>query len=330
MRLPRAGQSKPRMTALRRTHHRAAVADQPAGDGDQPPPQGCDHGLAAAHAVSCQDVHADSGAGELVQPGGHVRGEQRSPHPGQVYLGVSRREVPEGGAELAVAEDVFHRGAVPSRRRSPRYRPVQGAAGPAGRDAGCGGAVIAGRRRPGPDPAGPGGPAAGCLPATSPGSTQRRRPGHCPSRSRRARRRRRCRPAAATAARSSCRRSRTRSSPHGRRGPAARRGTRRRRAAPAARPAPARAGRPTRGAAARRGRARVLGPVAQVGGQHDLGLGPGRHVCPANPLPLMVIGHPALLAAIDPHVGGVRVDRHRAPRPAPRPAPRAAATASGR
>jgi hypothetical protein len=134
MRLPRARQSKPRMTALRRTHHRAAVADQPAGDGDQPPPQGCDHGLAAAHAVSCQDVHADSGAGELVQPGGHVRGEQRSPHPGQVYLGVSRREVPEGGAELAVAEDVFHRGAVPSRRRSPRYRPVQGTAGPAGAD----------------------------------------------------------------------------------------------------------------------------------------------------------------------------------------------------
>ena len=148
MRLPRARQSKPRMTALRRTHHRAAVADQPAGDGDQPPPQGCDHGLAAAHAVSCQDVHADSGAGELVQPGGHVRGEQRSPHPGQVYLGVSRREVPEGGAELAVAEDVFHRGAVPSRRRSPRperhlsaskcarHRPARGsgqtAAGPVG------------------------------------------------------------------------------------------------------------------------------------------------------------------------------------------------------
>jgi hypothetical protein len=28
----------------------------------------------------------------------------------------------------------------------------------------------------------------------------------------------------------------------------------------------------------RRGRARVIGPVTQVGGQHDLGLGPGGHV----------------------------------------------------
>jgi len=36
-------------------------------------------------------------------------------------------------------------------------------------------------------------------------------------------------------------------------------------------------------------------------------------VRPADPLPLVVIGHPALLAAIDLHVGGVQVDRHRAP-----------------
>jgi hypothetical protein len=61
----------------------------------------------------------------------------------------------------------------------------------------------------------------------------------------------------------------------------------------------------------RRGRPRVIGAVAQVGGQHDLGLGPGRHVRPAYPLALVVIGHPALLAAVDLHVGGVQVDRDR-------------------
>ena len=48
----------------------AGVADQPAGDGDQPPSQGRDHGLAAAHAVPVQDVLAGGKGGELVQPGG--------------------------------------------------------------------------------------------------------------------------------------------------------------------------------------------------------------------------------------------------------------------
>ena len=56
----------------------AGVAGQPAGDGDEPPAQGGDHGLAAAHAVPGQDVPA---GGELVQPGGNGRGEQRAPHP---------------------------------------------------------------------------------------------------------------------------------------------------------------------------------------------------------------------------------------------------------
>ena len=37
-------------------HQVAGVADQPARDGDQPPPQGGDHGLAAAHAVPVNDV----------------------------------------------------------------------------------------------------------------------------------------------------------------------------------------------------------------------------------------------------------------------------------
>ena len=32
----------------------------------------------------------------------------------------------------------------------------------------------------------------------------------------------------------------------------------------------------------------------------------------ARPLPLVVVGHPAFLAPVDLHVGGVDVDRHRA------------------
>ena len=52
----------------------------------------------------------------------------------------------------------------------------------------------------------------------------------------------------------------------------------------------------------RRGRARVIGPVAQVGGQHGLGLGPGGHVRAADPLALMVIGHAPLLPAVDLHI----------------------------
>ena len=58
-------------------------------------------------------------------------------------------------------------------------------------------------------------------------------------------------------------------------------------------------------------RARVLVPGQQVGGQRDLGLRPRGHVRPARPLPLVVIGHPAFLAAVHLHVGGVDVDRHR-------------------
>ena len=61
----------------------------------------------------------------------------------------------------------------------------------------------------------------------------------------------------------------------------------------------------------RRGRPRVISAVTQVSGQHDLGLRPGRHMRTADPLPLMVIGHPALLAAVDLHIGGVQVDGDR-------------------
>ena len=59
-------------------------------------------------------------------------------------------------------------------------------------------------------------------------------------------------------------------------------------------------------------RAWILVTGQQVGGQRDLRLRPGRHVRPARPLPLVVVGHPAFLAAVDLHVGGVDVDRHRA------------------
>ena len=51
--------------------------------------------------------------------------------------------------------------------------------------------------------------------------------------------------------------------------------------------------------------------VAQVSGQHDLGLGPGRHVRPADPPALVVIGHAALLTAVDLHVRGVQIDGDR-------------------
>jgi hypothetical protein len=73
------------------------VADQPAGDGDQPPPQGLDQGFAAADAVTGQDGLAAGGGGELMQPAGHARHEQRAPHPGGIDLGISAGEMPEGG-----------------------------------------------------------------------------------------------------------------------------------------------------------------------------------------------------------------------------------------
>jgi len=63
--------------------------------------------------VPVQDVLACGGGGELVQPCGHGRGEQGAPHLGHIDLGVSGREMPEGSAGLAVAEEVLHRGAVP-------------------------------------------------------------------------------------------------------------------------------------------------------------------------------------------------------------------------
>ena len=90
-----------------------AVADQPGGDGDQDPAQGGDHGLAAADPVAFYQLAAGYQAGELVQPGGDRGGDQRRPHPAGVDLGGARRQVPQRGAVLAVAEDVLDAGAVP-------------------------------------------------------------------------------------------------------------------------------------------------------------------------------------------------------------------------
>ena len=58
-----------------------AVADQPGGDGDQAPPQGGDHRLAAADPVAFDELAAEDEAGELAEPGGDCGGDQRGPHP---------------------------------------------------------------------------------------------------------------------------------------------------------------------------------------------------------------------------------------------------------
>jgi hypothetical protein len=60
-------------------HQAAGVADEPARDGDQPPPQGGDHGLAAAHPVPVNDVLAGGEAGELVQQAAMVAASS-APH----------------------------------------------------------------------------------------------------------------------------------------------------------------------------------------------------------------------------------------------------------
>ena len=136
----------------------------------------------------------------------------------------------------------------------------------AGPGAGSGAAATAGRPRPAPDPAGPGGPAAPCSRATSPGSTRRRRPGRRPCLWHRASRPRRCRPAAATAARSSWRRSRSRLLVVGRAGQRTGEvsGVGAQRHLPSSR-CPLWQGGQRAAQQIRRGRARVIGPVAQVG-----------------------------------------------------------------
>ena len=81
---------------------RLAGGDRPAAAGS---PAGS--GLAAADPVAVQDCLAPGGCSELVQPAGHGCGEQRAPHPGGIDLRIAAGEVPEGGAVLAVAEDVL-------------------------------------------------------------------------------------------------------------------------------------------------------------------------------------------------------------------------------
>jgi hypothetical protein len=100
----------------------AGVADQAGGDGEQSPPQGGDHGLAAADTVPNQPpVQLPGrlaiwllvvGGGEVVQPAGEGGGEQRGPHPGPVHRLVARGEVAQRGAVFGVAEQVLHLGPV--------------------------------------------------------------------------------------------------------------------------------------------------------------------------------------------------------------------------
>ena len=70
----------------------------------------------------------------------------------------------------------------------------------------------------------------------------------------------------------------------------------------------------------RRPGAGILIAGQQVRGQRHLQLGPAGHVRAPGPLALVVVGHPTFLAAIDLHIGGVQIDRHR---PQQRLAPRA-------
>ena len=292
------------------------------------------------------------GRGELVQPAGDARGEQRAPHPRGVDLRVSRREVPQGGPELAVAEHVLDRGPVPVPVLH-RDRPLTGGHVQVGQDervavdgasapgqlrerhvplAGVQGAATSGPRvaesscRP-QRRAGPGGSAAGSPPATSPG-------GPLGDRDLRIRHVDRVGPVGLGD---------TVEDPPQRRDPARADGEldlgEQRRAGqlpgevagvgaqsdpprPALRPG----ARPARGAAVqRRGR----------GGRH--GQTSGRRPAPWRcrqvatcryPLALVIERNPAFLAAVDLHVGGVQVDRHRLAQRRPAPAPPAANAAS--
>jgi hypothetical protein len=89
----------------------AGVTDQAGGDRDQPPPQGGDHGLAAADTVPDQPSVV-AGSGEVVQPPAAGGGEQRTPHPGPVHCVVPGGQVTQRAAVLGVAEQVLHLGAV--------------------------------------------------------------------------------------------------------------------------------------------------------------------------------------------------------------------------
>src|ERR1019366_7513290 len=100
----------------------AAVAHQAGGGEDQRPPQGGDHGLAASGPVPFQELVAGDQPGQLVQPGGDRGGDQRCPHPRGTGLLIAGGQVAQGGAVLAVAEDVPDAGAVPV--------PVPGGGGP--------------------------------------------------------------------------------------------------------------------------------------------------------------------------------------------------------
>src|SRR5262249_1509573 len=56
-------------------------------------------------------------------------------------------------------------------------------------------------------------------------------------------------------------------------------------------------------------RAGVFITAEQVRRQHRGGLRPGRHVRPADPLALIVVGHALFLPAVGLHISGVQIDR---------------------
>ena len=83
------------------------MADQPAGDGDEPAAQGGDHGLAAADAVAAGIALAPCGVVSWCsQPA--MLAASSAPYIQAVFtLDVSRGQMPQRGPVLAVAEDVF-------------------------------------------------------------------------------------------------------------------------------------------------------------------------------------------------------------------------------
>ena len=212
----------------------AGVADQPAlGDGDQRPAQGGDHGLAAARArTRCPPRRAGTAVQWCSQAA--MLAARSAPH-AQVHLGISGGRC-GGRRELAVVEDVLHRGAVTvpvlGGHRLVRGGDVQvgqdervGVIAPARASSGNGRALVRVQGAAPPGPAGRRKPGAGSSSTSSAAFV-----GHgqysatatwAPCRSCCARRPRRSRPAAAAAARSA--RADREADLRGRRGPVARR-----------------------------------------------------------------------------------------------------------
>ena len=81
----------------------SGVVDHAGGDADESVPQGRDHGPPAAFAVAGQRPVWSLGGGELVEPAGHGRGQQRPPHPCGVDFFVARGQMAKRGAVFPVS-----------------------------------------------------------------------------------------------------------------------------------------------------------------------------------------------------------------------------------